>query len=317
MKVFLSIIAVLLIISLLVVGLMFWAINNFQSYTSSLVVDKDANSLISNKDSIKILQITDLQTKNLFECAMAYPTVKRLVKENRPDLIVLTGDNVSNGANYEVVMTMIKLFDSFEIPWALVFGNHDHSDYVSEEEMSLMFENSKYGIYQTGSITNKHGNYYYNLSLNGEVVRTLIFMDDSDYAINEEQIEWYKSTVNNISENEGKVIPSLVFFHIPTQETTIAQSMYEQDDSIGSGFAYKDDTVIDEDAGFFDAVKELGSTEAIFYGHNHFSNAIMKYEGVLLCYGMKSAYTVTYNRDRIGGNLITVTADGFTVERVK
>lgn len=296
---------------------MFESIKNYEPYTSSLVVNKDENLLISDKESIKILQLTDLQTKNLFECAMAYPTVKKLVEENKPDLIVLTGDNVSNGANYGVVMAMIELFDSFEIPWALVLGNHDHSDYVTEEEMSLMFENSKYGIYQTGSITNKHGNYYYNLSLNGEIVRTLIFMDDSDYAINEEQIEWYKNTVNMISEKEGKVVPSFVFFHIPTQETAIALSMYEQDSSIGSGFAYKDDTMVDADAGFFDAVKQLGSTEAIFYGHNHFSNAIIKYEGVLLCYGMKSAYTVDYNVDRVGGNLITITSDGFDVERVK
>ena len=299
------------------IEVMFDAIKNYEPYTSSLVVDKDANLLVSDKESIKILQLTDLQTKNLFECSMAYPTVKQLVKENKPDLIVLTGDNVSNEANYGVVMAMIELFDSFEIPWALVLGNHDHSDYVTEEEMSLMFENSKYGIYQTGSITNKHGNYYYNLSLNGEIVRTLIFMDDSDYTINEEQIEWYKNTVNMISENEGKVVPSFVFFHIPTKETAIALSMYEQDNSIGSGFAFKDDTIVDVDAGFFDAVKQLGSTEAIFYGHNHFSNAIIKYEGVLLCYGMKSAYTVDYHVDRVGGNLITITSDDFTIERVR
>lgn len=316
MKVLLSIIAILLIIALLVVGIMFWAINNFNSYKSSLIVDKENNLLISDKDEIKILQMTDLQTKNLLECAMAYPTVKRLVKENKPDLIVLTGDNVAEGANYEVIMTMIELFDSFEIPWALVFGNHDHSYHVSEEEMSLMFENSKYGIYMTGNIKDKHGNYYYNLLINGEVVRTLIFMDDSDYAINEEQIEWYENTINSIAEKEGEIIPSLVFFHIPIKETAMAQSLYDKDSSIGSGVAYKHDTIIDEDAGFFDAVKELGSTEAIFYGHNHRSDAIINYEGVLLCYGTKSAYTVTYNRDRIGGNLITVTADGFNVERV-
>ena len=93
-KILLSMVLVILVGVFLYGAVMFFAINNFNSYESTLAVDKENNILSSDEESIKILQLTDLQTKNLFECAMAYPTVKRLVKENQPDLIVLTGDNV-------------------------------------------------------------------------------------------------------------------------------------------------------------------------------------------------------------------------------
>ena len=40
----------------------------------------------------------------------------------------------------------------------------------------------------------------------------------------------------------------------------------------------------------FETMIELGSTEAIFYGHDHVNNIVLEYQGITLCYG----YSVDY-----------------------
>lgn len=316
-EILVSIGAFLLVIALLFTGVMFFAINNFNSYESAVTVDEEACIISTDKDELKILRFSDVQTKNLIECAIAYPTVKRLVKAYQPDLIVLTGDNVSDDSEDMVLEAFINLFDSFEIPWALVFGNHDRNAKNSMDEICEALEKSKYCLFKTGYMDDRYGNYYYNIEIGGEVVRSLIFMDSAKSNFTSEQVEWYNNTVSDISKSEGRVIPSFVFCHIPIPETMDAYNLYLKDPSAGSGVMESEPRIQDENTGFFDAAKKLGSTDAIFFGHDHLNNAMVEYEDVLFCYAMKTGYTVYYDWDRMGANLITVTADGFEVEMVR
>lgn len=315
-KIVLSILALLAAISLIFTGVMFFAIKGFESYETSVTVDEDAQVIRTDGDEVRILRFSDVQTKNLIECAIAYPTVKRLVKKYQPDIIILTGDNISDGSGELVLKAFIDLFDSFEIPWALVFGNHDRNSANSMQEICSALEGSEYCLFKTGYMDDRYGNYHYNIEIGGRVVRTLIFMDSEKSNFTDEQVEWYRDTVNEISEQEGRVVPSFVFFHIPIQETNDAYKLYLEDPSVGDGFI-EDPRVQSENTGFFDAVKELSSTDALFFGHDHLNNAIIEYDDVLFCYAMKTGYTVYYDFDRMGANLITVSAENFTIEMVK
>ena len=315
-KILLSIIALVLAGALAFASVMFFAINNYNSYESSVIVDEEAHLISAESDSVRILRFSDVQTANLIECAIAYPTVKRLVKTYQPDLIILTGDNISDDSGKLVLDAFVDLFDSFRIPWALVFGNHDRNSKNTMPEICEALEESEFSIFKTGYLDDRYGNYYYNIEIDGKVVRSLIFMDSCKSNFTYEQVEWYRSTVEQISKSEGRVIPSFVFFHIPIEETEDAYRLYLGDSSVGEGFI-EDPRVQSENTGFFDAVKELGSTEALFFGHDHLNNAIIEYEDVLFCYAMKTGYTVYYDWDRMGANLITVTSDGFNVEMVK
>ena len=315
-KLLISLITILLICALIFTGVMYFAIKNFKEYGSPLVVDEEARMISTDEESVRILRFSDIQTTNLIECAIAYPTVKRLVKEYQPDLIILTGDNISNNSKKIVLDAFIDLFDSFEIPWALVFGNHDRNSQNSMEEICKALENSEYCIFQTGYMDDRYGNYYYNIEIGGKVVRSLFFMDSAKTNFTIEQVEWYKNTVNKIAQKEGEVIPSFVFFHIPIVETEDAYNHYLENPMAGTGFI-EEPRVQDENTGFFDAVKSLESTDALFFGHDHLNNAIIKYEDVLFCYAMKTGYTVYYDWDRMGANLITITSDDFTIERVR
>jgi len=317
MKKIFKITGCLLLIFAAMITYLAFAVTNSKSYVTSLNVNKDEQTLSFSGDKVKILQLSDLQTKNLVECAIAYPMLKRVVKRTEPDLIVLTGDNISNGSTTAVLDTFINLMDSFEIPWALVFGNHDIRSAVTPEEMCEAYEGSEYCLFKRGNIEERYGNYCYNIERDGKAVYSLIFMDSADTHFTEEQVEWYRRTVEGISNDYGHTVPSFAFYHIPIEETQNAHEAYTIDKTIGSGKQVSDVRVQNKNTGFFDTVLALGSTKALFFGHDHRNNTHINYHGVLFCYATKTGRTVYYERDSLGGNLITVYPDSsFTVERI-
>ncbi|MBQ7923834.1 MAG: metallophosphoesterase [Clostridia bacterium] len=294
-----------------------FAVTNFREYGTSLVVNEDEQTLSYVGDKIKILQLSDVQTSNLVESAIAYPMLKRVVKRTEPDLIVLTGDNISNGSKRGVLNTFIRLMDSFEIPWALVFGNHDIRSALPPEEICKAYEESEYCLFKKGNIAGRYGNYYYKIECDGKVTYSLIFMDSADSHFTEEQVAWYGNSVAEISQESGYTVPSFAFYHIPIEETVAAHEAYALDSTIGTGRQVSEVRTQDINTGFFDKVIALGSTKALFFGHDHRNNTHINYQGVLFCYATKTGRTVYYERDSLGGNLITLYSDAkFTVERV-
>ena len=309
-------VAVLLTVAALLTYFIF-AVSNFRAYGSSLTVDEENGTLCYSGESLKILQLSDVQTSNLVESAIAYPMLKRVVRRTEPDLIVLTGDNISNDSSRAVLDTFISLMDSFEIPWALVFGNHDIRSAVPVDEICDAYEESEHCLFKTGDIEQRYGNYYYKIERDGETVYSLVFMDSSNSNFTEEQVEWYRDSVEEISAESGYTVPSFVFYHIPIAETAEAHEAYALDPTIGSGRQISEVRVQDENTGFFDTALELGSAKALFFGHDHRNNTHINYEGVLFCYATKTGRTVYYERDSLGGNLITLYSDSsFTVERI-
>ncbi len=48
-----------------------------------------------------------------------------MIKRENPDLIIVTGDQVLTKWNDIATQQFADFMDSFKIPWAPVFGNHD------------------------------------------------------------------------------------------------------------------------------------------------------------------------------------------------
>lgn len=291
------------------------SVTNFRAYGTSLTVNEERQTLSFGGESIKILQLSDVQTSNLIESAIAYPMLKRVVKRTEPDLIVLTGDNISNGSGTAVLNTFIRLMDSFEIPWAPVFGNHDIRSDVPPEDICKAYEESEYCIFKRGNIEQRYGNYFYKVEHDGETVFSLVFMDSSDSNFTEEQVAWYKSCIEETNRESDYTVPSFAFYHIPIEETLAAHEAYALDSSIGSGRQVSDVRVQSVNTEFFDTVLALGSTKALFFGHDHRNNTQIYYKGILFCYATKTGRTVYYENDSLGANLITLHSDSsFTVE---
>ena len=102
--------------------------------------DKENNILQTTSEEIKILQLSDIQIDNLTEAITPFNIAKEVIAKTKPDLIVLTGDNLGNSGGKKEITKLAKFMDSFEIPWAPVYGNHDYWASVSIKKQNKVFE---------------------------------------------------------------------------------------------------------------------------------------------------------------------------------
>ena len=71
-------------------------------------------------------QLSDAEWKEgRAEGILLRETVTAMINKVQPDLITVSGDLAWAG-NYESYANLADLLDSFGIPWAPVFGNHDN-----------------------------------------------------------------------------------------------------------------------------------------------------------------------------------------------
>lgn len=225
---------------------------------------------------------------------------------------------------------IISLLETLGVYYTVTFGNHDSEFYATHtrEQISDMWSDPslKYSLYQEGpEDVYGYGNHVIKVKNSKGIVRDAFFMFDSnEYTdgdilgimwkydnIHEDQIAWYKENVIAI-DNANKVIDpscdmftSLAFFHIPLEEYSIAWDEYKAnghqnttDVQVQDGFYHEDGEksysgIYSEN--LFETMLELGSTKGVFCGHDHVNNAIVKYKGINLVYGMSIDYLAYSN----------------------
>lgn len=158
--------------------------------------------------------------------------IDRLVEEVQPDLITLTGDNAWSDYAY---VDLIKLIDSYRIPWAPVMGNHDGQSAPGEFWCAYNLAHARYCLFRFGPADMGYGNYIINITQNGEIIHTLFMMDTHSYIEDENsingpvsndnydhlwpnQFDWYVWALDGIQAAAGKPVESTVIFHIPLYE---------------------------------------------------------------------------------------------------
>ena len=317
-KIGIAIFSLLLFTTILFFGYLITVLNCGRAIGSRVSFDKENNILsVNDNEAIRILQLSDTQICGLGDSLKSLDKIKLIIEKADPDLIVLTGDNLMNDSKRHMVRKYIRFLDSFEIPWAPVMGNHDYFTKITMEEYSSRFEGAEYCLFKTGSVSNSYGNYYYTLERNGEKNYAFVFMDNGD-GFRAEHIEWYEDTINTITDsNDGEVLPSWTLFHIPLMETRTAYYSAERNGIEIDGEKREGISSLWDDAGIFDKAKELGSAKAMIYGHNHRNSFVCDYQGIKMCYGVKSSVASYHDRDLIGGCVYTLNADNtFTLNRI-
>ena len=233
-------------------------------------------SVIQKGKEFRILQLTDMQVidstqKRFSERLNAEETEKwqpqnmkeilfdsmdKLVAETNPDLIIITGD-ITYGEFDDTgksLLAFIEKMESYNIPWAPVWGNHDNESVLGVDWQCQQFINAKNCLFKKG-ITVGCSNYIIGIkNSDGELNRLMYMMDsngcaniskvtnqaDKDavktqFGFTEEQLAWYRSVAVKVNQYGQKEIPSFLCMHIPPAEVTTAL--------VAIGYQEKADTV--------------------------------------------------------------------------
>lgn len=320
------------------------------------VLDSDGYYTFTKKsgEDFRILQLTDLHyggsifTKK--KDAFCKNLIIKIVEQAHPDLIVVTGDMVfpipfigGTLNNLKSSKEIVELFESFDIPWAVVYGNHDIEPVAmyKKPRLSALYSGAKNSLFQVGrEDISGEGNYIIKLkNEDGSLNNALVMIDSNMYInkgfagffsgfdnIHDDQIEWYKEEMNRLSEN-GEMAKSLAFFHIPVNEFKEAWKLYTRNGGdkdvtwcLGEVGETNDYFGVPKFKGnFFEEMVKLGSCKGMFCGHDHLNNVSIIYKGIRLTYGMSVDYLayrdiMKWSSQR-GGTIISIKDDGsFDVE---
>lgn len=112
---------------------------------------------------LKLLQLTDLHLGfGIFshkKDKQAIEAVTTLIKRTKPDLIILTGDSIypfwpqaGTANNRKEAEKFLVFMDGFEIPYALIMGNHDTElgSKLDRKQLGEVFKTGKYAIFTEG-----------------------------------------------------------------------------------------------------------------------------------------------------------------------
>jgi len=275
------------------------------------------------KSDFRILQLTDIHLANKDNRQLHFDFIDLTISEANADMIVLDGDNFTF-ADKAVAKDLFAFIDSYGIPWCITFGNHDEQCYFSIDWLSKYLNNfGSNCLYK--DIPNDgvfgYANYAVNLMKDGKVKEQVIIFDSNRYYygsyqgydwIRDDQIEWYEKLVKHTTSENGEVVPSICFFHIPLPEF---QTAWDEAQA-GSSDAILEYGEMGEpcscpkyNSGLFDKMLELGSTKAVCCGHDHVNNSRILYKGIYLIYGINSDDRIYYNANMMGGHVVTIHDD--------
>ena len=305
---FLIILAVLVL--QFVAGIVFFELDpkneniNYEPADSQNVTD---TTIRFNSDGkLKILHIADTHLNYDKHFDASVWVIAEACDVEKPDLVVLTGDNTHPDDDPEktknLINALMNIFESRNIPVAVTFGNHD-------AEKGPMTRADIMEYYKTFScvITAEDADAFHNcatfnipvLASDSDNVNFNIWVFDSgDYDEDEprhydrvrtEQIEWYKETSAKLrEENGGQAVNSVVFQHIIVPEIYDVLKKLDSKQPYAVKRIYNEEEIyaFDENQtnygtlnekpcpgyyndGQFDALVENGDVLAMFTGHDH------------------------------------------------
>ena len=251
------------------------------------------------------------------------------IKEVRPDLVVLTGDNILSKYQQIDAIQFAQMMEEIGIYWTAVFGNHETREDRGFYKW-LLFKSfcdydrclCKFGPDDMFG----YGNFTVNiLGEGGKLLKTLFHFDSgrdildrdkekyglpADFNgydfLKKEQIDFYKNETAKLKKQYGSA-DSFMYMHIPLCEYSHAF----KDDGNGRfvptgeceilyGEQYESVGCSSFNSGMFDAILETGSTQAVFAGHDHVNDWAAIYKGVHLVYSLPGGYAVYNMGDKTG-----------------
>lgn len=281
----------------------------------------------NSEGKFTILQVSDAQDMHIPRRGM-FKMLSKVYDKVNPDLIVLTGDNILGNhindapiGNWQNVKSksgtlkrmkkalgyLLNPIEKRKIPFAFVYGNHDDKNCISKEEQASLYGEYDYCVpynLNNGSVDCDT----YNIpiySSDGDKIAYNIWMIDSagvddngesfEY-VKEEAIKWYKEKSNELADENGGPVMSVMFQHIPVPQTKSLFIECDKDDKLAvkgdgdkyykldpekaTGYAFEYPCTTEKDFGQLDALNERADVCALVFGHDHTNSFTSEIQGI-------------------------------------
>lgn len=253
---------------------------------------------IRRDGKFKIMQASDLHLATGFGvCRDALPEgqpcdadprtlefVSRLLDTERPDLVILSGDQINGDTSPDTQTPILKLADLFirrQIPYAAIFGNHDDEKTPLSRQGSMsVYQSLPYSLTEPGPTSiSGIGNYVLEVLAAGtstHAALTLYLLDTHTYSpdekhyhgydwLKEDQIAWFRETSRALKAKHAKYAKihlDMAFIHIPLPE-------YREKGNLIKGGEWREGVTAPRfDSGFGKVLVEEG-VGVVSCGHDH------------------------------------------------
>ena len=258
--------------------------------------------------------------------------------------------------NYTGAKAFANLMESLGVYWTVTFGNHDAEaySYFDREAVAEFYSSDefKYCLFQSGpEDVDGYGNHIIEVkNSKGIITQAMVIIDSQAYIkdniiesikgtydnIHPNQVEWYENEINRMNAENKEIskkaenVVTHAFFHIPLVEMADAWNEFADngfkdtknfkyiEGIIGEGgrrvyCGYGEDEL-------FEKMLELGSTKAMYNGHDHINNTTFDYKGILFSYGYSIDYFAYSGIDKQGSQrgctMINCKPDGeFSIDK--
>ncbi|EEH20823.1 hypothetical protein PABG_03054 [Paracoccidioides brasiliensis Pb03] len=219
---------------------------------------------IRKDGKFKIMQVSDLHiSTGLGKCRDPVPPLPdeskceadprslefldRLLEEEKPDLVVLSGDQVNGETAPDTETAIYKyadIFIKYRVPFAVIFGNHDDEGSLDRSQSMAVIQQLPYSLSEPGPVdVDGVGNYIVEVldRTSSHSALTLYLLDTHSYSPDERQfrgydwlkhsqIEWFKSTSRRLQKSHREythIHMNLAFIHIPLPEYRNSKNYYQ------------------------------------------------------------------------------------------
>lgn len=303
-----------------------------------------SNLHFSENGTFRVLQLADTQQA----AKVSLDTVRlidALVRATRPDLVVYTGDQLKGyspsyrrDTRRRVAETLLKITGPVRrrgIPFAVTFGNHDTQAGLTREAQYALYTRLSGCLMPAGGpdpgtfqltvrdATGRRDGMAIYLVDSGDSLR------DKYFPVRPEQTKWLQDRQRALCAQNGRVVPAMVFQHIPVPEiyrllvpVSCRQSRavcgigrhagclaLNQSLCRPGGVLAEAPGVPTKNSGEFKALTQTEGIFAMFFGHDHRNSFSGRVDGIELGYTPScgfDAYGAGVNR---GGRLFVFHED--------
>ena len=266
--------------------------------------------------------------------------IDQLIEKTQPNLVILGGDNC-DGTVLKTENELRKYLNIFsvpmekrKIPWAHVFGNHDHDVAFDDVRKTKVYEEFEYciskhteDIYGTTNFvlpikSSKSDKIVFNvwgLDSNNEIKNSSIDVDEkmefmkmpsmSDQwdIVHFDQLMWYWNSSKEIENYCGNKINGIMFLHIPPWEFQMIVDNQELTNCKGSTKEIMKIGMLN--SGLFATILQRKDIKCIACGHSHNDCFEGEFCHVKMCLDACAGYS-PYGTDELrGGRIFEINED--------